>query len=200
MSKQVVVNVLNEDGTPKTPEQLQNESAAIVANGDTPIMPGSDTHPTVLLTSLKEEREKVQRLENELKILKDSPASPEVTTEEGKALQKKIDEGNARIDALTTDNLRKDLYMQYPALKDKSADFEKYLADPDNEGMSLQTAAKAFMVENNIPVRRLGLEKPTGGDRQPPSTGMTVEDIRILRETNFKKYQELLKKGIIKFQ
>jgi hypothetical protein len=48
------------------------------------------------------------------------------------------------------------------------------------------------------PVRK-GLEKPTGGDRTPLSSGMSTEEVKSLRETDYKKYREMLKKGLIKF-
>lgn len=200
MPTEVVVNVLNEDGTPKTSEELDFERQQIIAAGDTPIIPGSKTDSALLLQSLKDTRAKLKDSEEKLRLATLSPASPDINTEEGKALQLQIDEAKARISELTQQGAVKDLYLEFPVLKEKSADFEKYLVDPENAGMSLKTSARAFLVENGLAgARRPGLEKPTGGDRlPPPSTAMTVDEIRILRETNFKKYVELLNKGLIK--
>ena len=88
----------------------------------------------------------------------------------------------------------------HPQLKELWSDFEEFRSDPDNKGMNMKTSAKAFLVEKGIlEPQRKGLEKPTGGPRAPVSTGMTTEDIKNLRETNFKKYEEMLAKGQIKF-
>ncbi len=191
---EVVVNVLKEDGTPKTPEEVEFEREQITAQGDTPIVPGSKTDSALLLTSLQETRRKLKEAEDKLTLATQSPPAPG----DGQSptdVQKLATE----IESLKKDNARKDLFMEFPILKEKSADFETYLADPENFGMSIKTAAKAFLVEHGLlGARRPGLEKPTGGDRQPPSTGMTVEDIKTLRETNYKKYVELLQKGLIK--
>jgi hypothetical protein len=84
-------------------------------------------------------------------------------------------------------------------LKDKWEELEELRSQSENKGMNLRTAAKAFLVENGLlEAPRKGLEKTTGGPRVPVSSGMTAEDVRILRETNFKKYQEMLEKGQIK--
>lgn len=187
------VNPLKEDGTPKSPEEIQAE---VDAGTTTP--PGSKTPSELLLKSLQDERLKVKILEDRIKLL-ESSTSPDLNTEEAKVLQEEIRQSNAKIDALTHENLLKDVFMEHPILKEKKDDFEKYRSDPENAGMSLKVAAKAFMVENGLlDAKRKGLEKTTGGDRTPPSTGMTVEEITTLRTTNFKKYQELLEKGLIK--
>lgn len=192
----VVVKVVLDDGTPLTPEEIELERQRIVSEGKTPIVPGSKTDSALLLDSLKKERETRRALETENQSLKTTPppagSTPHPSAEDTQAL-------NARIEALEKEGARKDLFLEFPELKDHSVEFEKYLADPENIGMSMKTAARAFLVENGLSgTRRMGLEKPTGGDRQPPATGMTVEDIKVLRETNFKKYTELLEKGLIK--
>ncbi len=192
---EVVVNVLHEDGTPKTPEEVNFEREQITANGDTPIVPGSQTDSALLLTKLQDERKKRRDLEDEIQTLKGAPPAPASTQPAPTDLATL----SAEIETLKKDGVRKDLFLEFPLLKERSADFDKYVSDPENAGMSLKTATKAFMVENGLGApRRPGLEKPTGGDRVPPSTGMTVDDIRILRETNYKKYIDMLQKGLIK--
>ena len=190
------VNPLNEDGTPKSPEQIEQEKVNL---GHTTPAPGSQTDPALLLKSLQEEREKRRILEEELETLKEAPTPPDVFSDEGKALQKLIDESNERINALTQDNLKKDILIEYPILKEKWQEFESYRADPENKGMSLRTAAKAFLSENGLldPVRK-GLEKGSGGPRIPISDKMSVEDIADLRKNNWPKYQDMLAKGLIK--
>jgi hypothetical protein len=195
------VNPLKEDGTAKSPAEIEAE---VVAGNANPA-PGSQTDPAKLLISLQEEREKrriaeesVTALSEELTLLENSLANPDVTTEEGRALKRQIDESRTQIENLTKDLTKKDIFIEHPILKEKATEFETFLADPENKGMSLKTAAKAFLVENGLlDAKRPGLERPTGGDRQPPSTKMSAEDVKVLRETNFKKYQELLQKGLI---
>lgn len=93
---------------------------------------------------------------------------------------------------------RSEVLEAHPQLKEAWDDFEKFRADEDNKGMSLKTAAKAFLVEKGLLDKpRQGLERPTGGDRTPVSSGMSVEDVKKLRENDYKKYRELVKKGII---
>lgn len=190
------VNPLNEDGTPKSPEQIEQEK---VAKGGAAPAPGSQTDPVLLLKSLQEERAKRQALEDELEKLKETPAPSDVFSDEGKALQKLIAESNERIEALTHDNAKKDVLISHPILKEKWEEFETFRADPENKGMNLRTAAKAFLTESGLlDARRPGLEKTTGGPRVPVSEKMSVEDIKTLRETNWPKYLEMVRKGLIK--
>ena len=87
----------------------------------------------------------------------------------------------------------------YPQLKEVWNDFEKFRMEDDNRGMNLKTSAKAFLTEKGLlDPQRKGLEKPSGGQRVPFSSGMTTEEVKNLRETNYKKYLDLLKKGDIK--
>ena len=93
---------------------------------------------------------------------------------------------------------RSEVLEAHPQLKEVWDDFEKFRADEDNKGMNLKTAAKAFLVEKGLLDKpRQGLERPTGGDRTPVSSGMSNEDVKKLRETDYKKYRDLVKKGII---
>lgn len=188
------VNPLKPDGSSKSPEEIQAE---VDAGNATPA-PGSQTNPVKLLEALRDEREKRHKLEERITLL-ESSASPDLNTEEAKDLLRLIQESNVKIDALTQENAKKDVLIAHPVLKEKWEDFEKYRLDPENKGMNLRTAAKSFLVENGLlDAKRPGLEKPTGGDRVPPSTKMSVEEIKTLRETNFKLYQDMLAKGQIK--
>lgn len=196
---EVVVNVLHEDGTPKTPEEVEGERQVIIDRGDTPIVPGSKTDSALLLKSLQDERAQRKVLEDKIILLEESLANPDITTDEGRALQKQIEESKSLIANLTSDLAKKDILIAHPVLTDQWTDFEKFRSDPENAGMPLKVAAKAFLAEKGLldPVRK-GLEKPTGGPRTPISTEMSADEIKTLRETNFKKYQELLEKGLIK--
>lgn len=94
---------------------------------------------------------------------------------------------------------KSEVLESYPKLKELWSDFEEFRSNSDNKGMNMRTAAKAFLVEKELlEPQRKGLEKPTGGPRVPLSSGMSVEDVKHLRETDFKKYLEMTQKGLIK--
>ena len=187
------VNPLHNDGTPKSSEEIEQEKAVLADQA-----PGSKTSPAKLLEALQEEREKRRDLEDRIAMLEEEKNPTEVSSEV-KELQRQIKESNDRIDLLSEENAKKDILIQYPVMSEKWSEFETFRADPENKGMNLKTAVKSFLVENGLLDKpRLGLEKPTGGPRVQLSTNMTVEDIKLLRETDFKKYTQLLEKGLIK--
>lgn len=164
--------------------------------------PGDRTDPNLLLKSLQEEREKRRLLEQEIETLKSStlPELEEAFSDEGKLLASQIKGLETKIEDLKFESSKKDLQISNPVFKEKWDDFESFRNNPENKGMNLRTAAKAFLIDQDLlePPARKGLEKTTGGPRVPISTGMTADDVENLRKNNFKKYQELLKKGQIK--
>lgn len=140
------------------------------------------------------ERAKKAELElKEFKELQDNQTLSVYDDEPVKKLEEKVSELNQKV-------AKAELIEKYPVLKDIWNDFETFQNEEDNRGMNLRTSAKAFLTEKGLldPVRK-GLEKPTGGSKEPFSSGMKVEEVKKLRETNFKKYSDMLKKGQIKF-
>lgn len=173
-----------------------------------PAAPGSKTDPTLLLQSLQEEREKRRiaeedkaKAEAKLLELQNSFASGESLSEEGKVLKAQIATLEGVIADTNAKMAQRDLEAKFPVLKDKAAEFEAYRADPKNAGMSLETAAKAFLVDNNLletPPTRKGIERPSGGGRNATPQGWTLASIEELRNSNFRKYSQLLKEGAFK--
>lgn len=171
---------------------------------------GDKTNPNLLLKSLKDEREKRRELEarekllaEELELIKSSTSSDEeIYSDEGKVLQKKMKGLEVEVASLRKESAKKDLLIQHPILKEHLEAFEEYQNSPDNKGMSIKTAAKAFLIEKGLmETKRFGLERPTGGDKQPSMSGeMTSADAELLRTTNFRKYQEMLMKGQLKIK
>jgi len=162
------------------------------------VQAGDKTDPNLLLKSLQDEREKRRLLEEELEQLKSSALSEdEVFSDEGKALKKQITTLTEKINSIEEEKNLQMVYAQYPVLKEKSEEFNTFRADYPRT--KLDNVAKLYLAENGLlePTRK-GLEKTTGGTRIPPTSGMTAEDVKTLRETNFKKYQEMLSKGLIK--
>ena len=93
------------------------------------------------------------------------------------------------------------LLKAHPELDEVWDKFDEFRNDPENKGMSLETAAKAFRVETGLATpKRKGLEKSTGGDRVPVKSSLSPEEAAKLRSTDFKKYREMLKKGQIRVE
>lgn len=181
-----------------TEQPADEKPAPVVPETTNQAQPGDKTPSSLLLKSLQEEREARRKAEEELELLKSSSSS-DVFSDEGKVLQRKIDEQDEKIKTILQDNAKKDVLMAHPVLKEKWEEFESFRADPENKGMNLKTAARAFLIDNGLlEPQRKGLEKQTGGQRVPVTPEMSVEDIKILRETNFRKYQLMLERGEIK--
>ena len=200
-------NVVKEDLTNSQPSEGTEEinTEEIISTPQA----GDKTDPNLLLKSLQEERErrrlaeeKSQLLEKENEELKSSTFSEdvEVFSDEGKALKGQITTLKSELSEVKNELTKKDVLITYPILKDKWEELEEFRSNSDNKGMNLRTAAKAFLIENGfLETSRKGLEKPTGGDKNAPLSGsMTAEDVKTLRETNYKKYQQLLMEDKIK--
>jgi len=200
--------VVKEDLT--TPEvvapQTEVTPQPVVEEATTPV-PGDKTDSAKLLESLQTERTKRQVAEDKVKLLEEQannppdPSEPEIFSDEGKTLQSEIKGVNAKVSKLENENLKKDVIIAYPILKDKMIEFKEFCDHPDNKGMNMKTSAKAFITEKGLLEKpRKGLEQPTGGDRTPQSTGMTAEEVRKLRTTDHRKYKDMLSKGLIQIK
>lgn len=195
--------VVNEEvTTPEVSEDLQTQimDNAVIEETAEPLKAGDKTEPNLLLKSLQAERElrkaeqeARKQLEEEIQSLRSSLQSDEeVVSDEGKALAK-------RIAQLEQDKARETVVTTYPVLKDKWAEFETFRLNPENAGMSIQTAAKAYLIDNGyFDKRRTGAEAPTGGTREPSTTSMSSEDVANLRKNNPRKYSDMIAKGQIK--
>ena len=191
----VDVNIGAESQAPAGGSVIPQESPVVPEEAAGTPKAGAKTAPNLLLKSLQDEREQRRIAEARVQELEESITSS-VSSDTG-------DEDLSVIKSEVADLKRRlqksDVLEAYPELKDKWADFEEFRADPENKGMNMKTAAKSFLVEKGlIETKRQGLEKPTGGTRAPLSSGMSVDEVKTLRETNYKKYVELLGKGQIK--
>lgn len=191
--------VVNEDLT--NPTETESEQIEEEAPEEATPAAGSKTDPALLLQSLKEEREKRREAERRAKELEEqissSTPTDEVYSDEGKTLLSKIQGLETELSGYKTESTRKDVLREYPVLEDKWTEFNEYLAEPENAGMALKTAAKSFLIENGLSIttKRKGLEKPTGGDKTPKPQGYTFEQMKNLRENDWDKYNKLLKEG-----
>lgn len=145
----------------------------------------------------EDQRRRAEKAETEAKELQ-GRLSSNVLLEEGSDDKEtsKIKNELAEIKAKLA---KTEVQEAYPVLKGSWKDFEDFRDEEDNKGMNLRTAAKAFLVEKGMlePTRK-GLEKPTGGQKAPVTSGMSNDEIKHLRETNYRKYTEMLMNGQIK--
>lgn len=185
----------------ETPDPVTEGKVDNIEETNPPGKPGEKTDPALLLESLKIEKEKrrlsdekARLAEEKLNELESSNLSEEVESDEGKALDSKISQVESKLKTLEKDNLKKDVLIANPVLKEHLSEFEDYLEEPDNKGMNIKTAAKAFITERGlVTTPRKGLEKTTGGDKTAPSTpGMTADEAANLRKTDFKRYQQMI--------
>jgi hypothetical protein len=194
----------------------QNSSSAVSENENTqtqlPVAPvvtssaatppvGSQTPPENLYAALAEERRLRKEAEDKLHSLSTTdPSEPEVISDEAKILQGKIDTLSEKISQMEEQKTLEKLFEQYPVLKENLDGFHEY-RQAEHPRAKIESVAKLFLAEKGLlEGRRVGLENPTGGPRAPVSQGMTAEDIANLRKNNWKKYQELLSKGLIKIE
>lgn len=184
------------DIEPEEPEVIPEEAPAAP---EAPIKAGDKTPPNALLASLQEERDKRRAAEAELAELKNSPALDDVFSDEGKLLKGHIQKVEAQLASYQKKDIDRDLQTKFPQLKDKFAEFETFRQDyPAGND---EAVAKIFLAENDLlgtPPPRKGLEKAVGGGRQTPQQGMTSDEIEHLMKTNFRKYSQMLKDGLIK--
>lgn len=144
--------------------------------------------------------ERAKKAENEVKELRaqleELASINEVPSDDPDEDARKL---KAEISDIKGKLAKSEILEAHPELKELWNDFESFRNEPENKGLQLKTAAKAFLIEKGIlEPKRKGLEKPTGGQRTPLSSGMSSEELKKLRETDFKKYREMLKKGQIK--
>ena len=202
-------NVVNdEEMTPSQPsegeQQVEKEIEEPTQSAPEEPRPGSKTESELLLRSLQEERDKRRELESraaelEERLNSSTSADEDVYSDEGKLLKKELNSVRDELRSIREERELERVYAQYPALKDKAQDFLQYRSG-EHPRAKIESVAKLYLAEQGLlEPQRKGLENPTGGDRQPVKTGMSVDDVKHLRETNYRKYLELLKKDQIKF-
>lgn len=113
-----------------------------------------------------------------------------------------IDEWNGKVDTFLKDpkNLTK-----YPVLEGKQEEFKEFAAKPTRRGLDMEDLILAFTgdLANNPPKKNKGqmFEKGSPGIKdkpKPKDDKISASDAKILRETNYPKWKELLKAGKIR--
>lgn len=181
------------------PEVIEQVSPVEVVTETVP-KPGERTDSALLLESLQKERDKRRQLEAELaQVRTQVPAEQVAFSDEGKSILKVVDSVKTELTRTQEELAMERVLSANPQLKDKKAEFEEFRLDPSNAGMSLQTAAKAFIVEKDLVEKspRKGLEPASGGGRTVPQIGMTPDEIDNLRVTNYREYAKRIRNGTL---
>ena len=194
---------VNGGSSPVASEGLNTQSQLPVApvvstvTDATPV-PGSKTPESNLLAALHEERRKNKELEDKLTNLNTTTPAEEVYSDEGKVLLDRIAALEARDKAREEQVELERILNQFPLLKEKADEFKAY-RESEHPRAKLESVAKLFLADNGLlePARK-GLEKPTGGQRSPGEPQMTHDEVKHLRETNYKSYVDKVRKGLIK--
>ncbi len=188
--------IVNEDSVIEDPQPTEEVTEVVP--------PGAKTDPALLLTELHKERDmrrdiqkELAQAQAELATLKDIPQAPEVFSEEGQSLKAEIQRLEKVVATGQRDAELVKLQSKFTALKDKEVEFNDFLSDPENAGMKLETAAKAFLAENNLVPVRKGLERESAGGRVPVKQGLTAEEVDDMRNNNYSEYRKRLKAGTL---
>jgi len=190
------VNIAPESQETATEEVAQDEETEVVTDvtSQPQVKAGDKTPPNALLESLQKERAKRKELE-ELLAKQNSP-DIEVFSDEGKALKSQIDALKAQLTAQNEEKILSSVQAKYPAIADKMEEFNEFRESYPNANMD--SVAKLFLVENDLLQPKTapkGLERGSTGPRVIPKQGMTSEDVKDLRNKDYKKYMEMLMSG-----
>ena len=122
-------------------------------------------------------------------------------SDEGRALKGEINTLKEELGSFKREKEEQLIYSKYPQLKDKQEEFKEFLVDPEHRGLKFEKVAKLFLLDHDMlgeSTPRKGLERPTGGSKTGTSTSYSEEDVKRLRETQPRKYIEMLRKGTLK--
>ena len=183
---------VNQESSPEVSEDLNTQTQTteeVVAPPKVETPKGSQTPPENLYAALAEERRLRKEAEDKINSLT-APQTDEIYSDEGKMLKQQLDAITDRLEL-------SDLQNKYPELKGLSSEFNEFRKEyPRHKG---ENVAKLFLAEKGlITPPRVGLEKPTGGLKVPVSPELTPDQIKDLREKDYRKYTDMVRKGLIK--
>jgi len=198
------------DNTPEQPEEVVvSEDVKSDVTEEAP--KGSLTPENRQYAAFLEERDRrrdaekrIQRLERKLEKLAEPPeVFPVLPTEaqhseEGLRLKKEIDRLEDEILNIKGSTELNVITAKFPEIRNNLDEFQDFRSE--YPGVPTEKVAKLFLVEKGMaPVfqERTGLEAPTGGSREPAKPGVTVDDLKRLRETDSRRYHKMLKNGEI---
>lgn len=112
---------------------------------------------------------------------------------------KKIDQWADKVDTFVSDERNLE---QYPEIAGQENEFREFCMKPSRRGLEMDILAKAFLFDvDKVPAKKrsLLLSGGNGGSSAPKPKPMTADDAKLLRTTNPRKYNQLVKEGKIKF-
>lgn len=187
--------------SPVASESAITQPAPIIAQEETIVEPtlptGAKTPSENLYAALAEERRLRKEAEDKLlqaqtSILPDT--DDDVYSDEGKVLKTEISQLRDVVTRLEDEKQVERTIAQFPALKDFTGEFDSFRKEYPRH--KLENVAKLFLTEKGIiGETRIGLEKQTGGSKEPQKSGFTNDEVADLRKNNFKKYQQMLSEG-----
>ena len=188
---------VSEDAKPQT--QLP-EAPVVTPTTETPKV-GSQTPPENLYAALADERRLRKEAEDKLNHIETTNLSePDVVSDEALILKGHIDSLSSEVVQMREEKALEKLCDQYPVLKENMDKFNEF-RKAEHPTAKIESVAKLYLAENGLlEGRRVGLENPTGGDRAPVADGMSPEDVANLRKNNWRKYQDMVSKGLIKME
>lgn len=114
---------------------------------------------------------------------------------------KEMDAWNSKVDSFVDDP---ETLVEHPELEGKEEEFKVFSTKPTHRGVDFDVLVDSFLYKTSKAVtKKTGKMLPTGsgGHQRKPSKNdgkLSVEDSIRLRKVNYKKYQEMLKKGKIR--
>lgn len=112
---------------------------------------------------------------------------------------KDMDAWNGKVDSFLADP---ETLVDHPRLDGQEEEFKIFASKETRRGVDMDTLVSAFLyeVEDKRPPQKKGkmLETGSGGQNikhKPKSNKLSVQDSNRLRQTNYKKYVELLRAG-----
>ena len=146
-----------------------------------------------------ERAKKAELRVKELEKLIESKSSeePEYLTDD-EVTRKDVSEIKKELASFKENQTLERLGNLYPAIKEKSDEFEEFKME--YPGIALDKVAKIFVAEKGYVEQlkpRLGLEKPTGGFKSQIKSGFSHDEIKRLRETQPRRYEQMLRSGKI---
>lgn len=170
-----------------------------------PPKPPQDFVPHGALERERAKRAEAERLLNEAnarlaELESGNAPSSEVFSDEGKAIMDTVKNLQQQIAGFQRREEMAQIIGVFPQLAEKRAEFDTFVAT--KPGYSLQDAAQLFIVESGIivdepPKPRKGVERPTGGSRLPPKTGMSADEVDDLRINHPRKFAQMIRDGKI---
>ena len=112
---------------------------------------------------------------------------------------KKVDEWVEKVDKYLEED---GLLEKHPELEGREAEFRSFCLKPTRRGVEFEDLISAFLFNIKPEKQHRGslLETGSGGPKELKPKELTASEIKRIRETDQKKYRQLIKEGKIKIE